>query len=516
MSWEREVDEIARRKRLAAEMGGAENVARHRAAGKLPVRERIERLLDPASFAEIGALTGVARYDEAGNLTGFTPANVVIGTGRIDGRPVALAAEDFTIRGGSSEASVSDKWVWAENLALEMRMPLVRLVDMAGGSVKLVEQMGATKLPGYPAWRVGDMLGTVPVAAAALGSVAGLGPVRVILAHFSVMVKETSQVFAAGPAVVARATGEKVTKEELGGAAIHARGTGVVDNEAESEEAAFGQIRRFLSYLPRNAWELPPRHAPADPPDRREPDLLSIIPRDRRRPYDARRILELVLDRDSRFEIGRFWGRSQITMLGRLDGHPVGVLANDPSFAGGAMTAAAAEKLERFVDVCDSFHLPIVNFADQPGMMVGTAAEKQATLRRATRALCAIEQSRVPWLAIIVRRVFGAGGAGYGRQRDLNLRYAWPSGYWGSIPIEGGVEAAHRRELEAAADPKARLAELEARYQQFTSPFRTAERFGVHDIIDPRETRPLLCGWVRQAYAALPSQLGPVRRFMRP
>src|SRR3990172_9392197 len=185
--------------------------------------------------------------------------------------------------GGSSEASVSDKWVWAENLALEMRMPLVRLVDMAGGSVKLVEQMGATKLPGYPAWRVGDMLGTVPVAAAALGSVAGLGPVRVILAHFSVMVKETSQVFAAGPAVVARATGEKVTKEELGGAAIHAHSTGVVDNEAESEEAAFGQIRRFLSYLPRNAWELPPRHAPADPPDRRGPGLLSVLPRHRPR-----------------------------------------------------------------------------------------------------------------------------------------------------------------------------------------------------------------------------------------
>lgn len=516
MSWEREVEEIARRRKLAAEMGGAESVARHRAAGKLPVRERVERLLDAASFSEIGALTGAARYDEAGNLADFTPANVVIGTGSIDGRPVALAAEDFTIRGGSSEASVSDKWVWIENLALEMRMPMVRLVDMAGGSVKLVEQAGATKLPGYPAWRIGDMLGTVPVVAAALGSVAGLGPVRVILSHFSVMVKETSQLFAAGPAVVARATGEKVAKEELGGAAIHARSTGVVDNEAESEEDAFGQLRRFLSYMPRNAWELPPRQAPADAPDRREEGLLSIIPRDRRRPYDARRILELVLDRGSLFEIGRFWGRGQITMLGRLDGYPVGVMANDPHFAGGAMTAAAAEKLERFVDVCDTFHLPIVNFVDQPGMMVGTVAEKQATLRRATRALVAIEQSRVPWLAIIVRRVFGAGGAGYGRQRDLNLRYAWPSGSWGSIPIEGGVEAAHRRELETAPDPKARLAELEERYQRFTSPFRTAERFGVHDIIDPRETRSLLCGWVRQAYAALPPELGPVRRFMRP
>jgi acetyl-CoA carboxylase carboxyltransferase component len=493
VSWKREVDEIARRKKLAAEMGGAESVARHRAAGKLTVRERVERLLDSASFAEIGALTGSARYDEAGNLTGFTPANVVIGTGRIGGRPVVLAAEDFTIRGGSSEASVSDKWVWAENLALEMRLPMVRLVDMAGGSVKLLEQMGATKLPGYPAWRIGDMLGTVPVVAAALGSVAGLGPVRVILSHFSVMVKETSQLFAAGPAVVARATGEKVTKEELGGAAIHARSTGVVDNEAESEEDAFGQLRRFLSYLPQSAYEIPPRQAPGEAPDRREEDLLSIIPRDRRRPYDARRILELVLDRESLFEIGRFWGRGQITMLGRLD-----------------------EKLERFVDVCDTFHLPVVNFVDQPGMMVGTAAEKQATLRRATRALCAIEQSRVPWIAIIVRRVFGAGGAGYGRQRDLNLRYAWPSGYWGSIPIEGGVEAAHRRELEAAADPPARLAELEARYQKFASPFRTAERFGVHDIIDPRETRPLLCAWVSRAYATLPPELGPVRRFMRP
>jgi acetyl-CoA carboxylase carboxyltransferase component len=515
VNWKPEVDEIVRRRELAGEMGGAESVARHHEAGKLTARERIEKILDQGSFREIGALTGSAKYDEQGRLLEMTPANVVIGTGRISGRRIVVTAEDFTVRGGSSEATNSDKWIWAETLAFEMCLPLVRLVDTAGGSVKLLDMAGATKLPGYRHWNFSDMLGRVPVASAALGSVAGLGAVRVVGSHFSVMVKGISQVFAAGPPVVEPATGERVTKEELGGYKIHARGSGVVDNEAETEEDAFRQIRLFLSYLPSSVNQLPRRCECNDPPDRREEELLAIVPRNRKQPYDARKLVELVLDRDSLFEMGGYHGRSLATMLGRLQGYPVGVMINDTRFFGGGMDASAGEKMIRFVDLCDTFHLPMVHFVDQPGVVVGLPAEKEGTIRVAVRALQAIAQSRVPWVAMILRRAFGVAGSSYGRQHDLNLRYAWPSGMWGSLPIEGGVTAAFKREIEASEDPEARRRELEAHYDRLQSPFRTAEKFGVQDIIDPRETRPLLCDWVEQAYGVLPRQLGPISRTMR-
>ncbi|MFH1758649.1 MAG: carboxyl transferase domain-containing protein [Pseudomonadota bacterium] len=516
MTWKAEVDEIARRHELAKKMGGLENVARHHEAGKLTARERIDKLLDPGSFHEIGSLTGAAKYDEEGRLIEFTPANVIIGHGQIDGRRVVVTAEDFTVRGGSSEATNSEKWIWAETLALEMRLPLVRLVDTAGGSVKILEKSGTTKLPGYPTWNFIDLLGRVPVVGVALGSVAGLGAFRVVCSHISLMVKGTSQIFAAGPPMVKPATGQEVSKEELGGHKIHARGSGVIDNEVASEEEAFRQIKQFLSYLPSNVYQLPPWTKCDDSPHRREEDLLSIVPRNRRKTYDARHLLRLVFDRDSLFEIGQYQGRSVVSMLGRLKGYPVGVMINDTRFFGGGMDASAAEKVIRFVDMCDSFHLPIVNFVDQPGVVIGVAAEKAGTLRASVRALQAIAQSRVPWVAMILRKAFGLAGSGYGRQQDLNLRYAWPSGIWGSLPIEGGVAAAYKREIESSDDPEARRRELEEYYEKLQSPLRTAEKFGVQDIIDPRDTRPLLCDWVEQVYGMLPQQLGPSYRLMRP
>jgi acetyl-CoA carboxylase carboxyltransferase component len=515
MSWEQEVKEIKRRREMAKKMGGPESVDRHHKAGKLTVRERIDSLLDEGSFHEVGPLTGATQYDDQGNLIDFKPANIVIGTGRINKRRVVVSGEDFTIRGGSSEATSPEKWQWAERLALDMQMPIVRLVDTAGGSVKLLEQAGATKLPGYPRNDTRSMLGLIPVVAVALGSVAGLGAARVVGSHFSIMVKKISQIFAAGPHVVTPATGEKLNKEELGGHEIHARGSGVVDNEAEDEPDAFRQIRQFLSFMPQNAYLVPPCQETDDDPNRREEELLSIIPRERKRIYDTRKILKLVFDRDSLFEIGYYNGRSVISMLGRLNGYPVGIMASDTRFYGGGMDSGAAEKIIRFVDMCDSFHLPVVNFVDQPGVVVGLAAEKQGTIRLAIRALNAIGQSQIPWVAIVLRKVFGVAGSGYGRQTGLNLRYAWPSGYWGSLPIEGGVQAAHWRDIQASENPEARLAELLEYYRKFESPFRTAERFGVHDIIDPRETRPILCDWVEQAYEILPQQLGPVLRPMR-
>ncbi|HVS12770.1 MAG TPA: carboxyl transferase domain-containing protein [Thermoanaerobaculia bacterium] len=499
-------------------MGGEERLARHRAAGRLPVRERIDRLLDPGSFHEIGLLAGKPRY-EHGELVELTPSNFVLGRGRIDGRPVVVGGDDFTVRGGAADGSVGNKAGYGERMAHELRLPIVRLVDGTGGggSVRTLDEMGRTYVPANPSWDlIVQLLGEVPVVAAALGPVAGLGAARLVASHFSVMVRGSSQVFIAGPPVVERGMGRRVDKEELGGSFIHAHGNGVVDNEAASEEEAFEQIRRILSYLPGNVWQAPPRVDPTDDPGRREEELVRAIPRDRRRPYDARRILELVLDRGSIFEIGRHQGPSLIAALARLDGFAVGVLANDSRHHGGGLTAAASDKMTRFVDLCDTFHLPVVHFVDNPGFVIGVESEREGTIRRGVRSLYAVQQTSSPWVSVLLRRVFGVAGAGHGKPQGLNLRYAWPSGDWGSLPIEGGVQAAYRRDIEAAEDPDRRRAELEAHFEGFRSPFRTAEAFGVEEIIDPRDTRRLLVEWVHLAYRLVPDLLGPIARTMRP
>jgi acetyl-CoA carboxylase carboxyltransferase component len=218
------------------------------------------------------------------------------------------------------------------------------------------------------------------------------------------------------------------------------------------------------------------------------------------------------------FELGATYGRPLITGLARLGGRPAGVLCSDPNHYGGGLTADASEKLVRFVDLCDQFRLPVVNFVDQPGFVIGTEAERRGTIRRGTRALVAVYQATVPWVSVLVRKVYGVAGAAHGHAERLNLRYAWPSGDWGSLPIEGGIEAAYRRELEAADDPVALRAEIEARLNAVRSPFRTAERFGVEEIIDPRDTRPLLCDWAERAHELLAHELGagPKRRGFRP
>ncbi|HSR12308.1 MAG TPA: carboxyl transferase domain-containing protein [Thermodesulfobacteriota bacterium] len=516
--WEGEIEELRLRENLARQMGGEENLARHRAAGRLNVRERIHRLLDVGSFHETGTITGIPTFEE-GRLVKLFPSNFVMGTGRIEGRRVVVGADDFTIRGGAADAAIGRKAPYAERMALDLRLPMIRLVDGTGGggSVKYLERMDRTYIPANPAMEImTDLLSTVPVVSAALGSVAGLGAARVIFSHFSVMPRRTAQLFVAGPPVVEAAFGRRPEKEELGGSEIHTRGFGAVDNEASSEEDAFEQIRKFLSYLPDSVYEAPPVVQSADPPGRREEELIRIVPREKRRPYPVRRILQLILDRESFFEIGGRHGTSVVTGLARLSGRPVGVMGHDPRFHGGAVTAHAADKMARFIDLCDTFHLPMVYFVDNPGFMIGVEAEKEGTIRFGGRFIFAVYQATVPWCSIILRRVFGVAGAAHGNHSRLNLRYAWPSGDWGSLPIEGGVQAAYRRQIEAAEDPQALREEIEKRLSAVTSPFRTAEMFGIEEIIDPRDTRPLLCEWVETAWKLLAGELGPKRRGMRP
>lgn len=515
MSWQNEVDEIARRAALTSEMGGEEKIARQRSQGKLTVRERFERLIDPGSLHEIGAISGKGKYDTDGKLIALAPANTIFGRAKIDGRTVVVQGDDFTVRGGAADAAIAGKQIMAEQMARELRIPIIRLIDGTGGggSVKSLDTDARTYVPANPGWdHVVANMATVPVVALALGPVAGLGAARAVTSHYSVMVAGVSSMFVAGPPVVKR-LGEDVDKETLGGSKIHTR-NGAIDDEVESEDEAFARARRFLSYLPSSVYGLPERMEPTDDPNRREEKLLSIVPRNRRQVYKMRDILAASLDKGAFFEIGKFNGRSAITGLARIDGWPVAIIANDPYFYGGGWTADASHKLIRFLDMAETFHLPVVNFVDNPGFIIGTRAEQEATIRHGCRALAAVYQATVPWCSVLIRKCFGVAGAANSNATRLHYRFAWPSGDWGSLPMEGGIEAAFKSEIEAAPDPAARLAEIQARMELVRSPFRTAEAFIVEEIVDPRDTRPLL---VEFANLAAPlRKTGPSAFGMRP
>ena len=516
-SWQPEIDELRKREELAQEMGGAEKVAKHRSQGKLTVRERIDAVLDIETFHEKGVLAGTSKYDQNGKLTSFIPANFVCGTGNINGRKVVVGGDDFTVRGGAADAAIIAKQIYAEQMANSLQIPIVRLVDGTGGggSVKLLETHGFTYVPFNPGWDyVVDNMSVVPVVAACLGSVAGLGAARVVASHFSVMTEHTAQLMVAGPPVVKFGTGELVTKEDLGGALVH-RNSGAVDVIVPTEADAFAMVRQFLSYLPQNVFQLPPVEPTLDPLDRREEWLIGAIPKNRKQRYKIRPILEAVFDKDSIFELAKYGG-SVVTALARLDGHPVGVVTFDCYVGGGALSVEGADAMIRLVDLCDTFHLPIVTLTDQPGISIGRTAERRGAIRYAARAISAVYQARVPAAEVILRRLYGVGGAGMTNRHRFVQRFAWPSGDWGSLPLEGGIEAAYRRELESSPDPQALLAQINARLDAVRSPFRSAEQFLIEEIIDPRETRSLLCDWVHDAYAVLPELVGRPARGTRP
>jgi acetyl-CoA carboxylase carboxyltransferase component len=294
---------------------------------------------------------------------------------------------------------------------------------------------------------------------------------------------------------------------------VHA-GSGVVDNIAEDEADVWRQIRKFLSYLPSNVWEAPPILRTSDPRTRSEQGLLSIVPRNRRRAYKIRRVIEWVVDRDSFFELTAGFGRSQVTGLARMNGQPVGLLANDCHFDGGSMTASGAQKIRRFVELCDNFHLPILSLIDEPGFMIGEDAERAGTIRYGMEAMFAALQTTVPWFAVVLRKSFGvAQGIHLGPSSTV---VAWPSAESGALPVEAGVALAYRKEIESAADPETRRRELEEEMAAAQSIFPRAEEFGVHDLIDPRETRPRICDWLDEVERQLANPSGPQRYTMRP
>jgi len=504
MTWKPELEELAERQRLAEKMGGEEKVSRQHGRGKLDARARIAGIVDEGSFREIGKIAGRGSYAEDGSFKDFAPSNLIFGRANIGGRPVVASADDFTVRGGAADAALHRKFTQCEKMAHTLGIPMIRMIDGTGGggSVKSLEDMGFTYVPAVPGWEdIIRNLDTVPVVALALGPTAGMGAARTVASHYSIMVKGLSQIFAAGPAVAA-AIGDTLTKEQLGGSDIHAT-NGVVDEEVASEAEAFVTARKFLSYLPSNVNQFAARTENWDPVDRKDESLLSAVPRADKQVYSMRKIMTSVFDEGSVFEMGKRWGRAAITAFARLDGWPVAVLANDPSFLGGSWEAKSSEKVERFAKLAEQFHLPVVHLVDNPGFMIGAEAERTGTIRYGVQAMNAVYRATVPWASVIVRRAYGIAGSAMSNAEHFQYRFAWPSGDWGSLPIAGGLEVAYKSDIEASEDPAARLAEIRAKLGKVTSPFRTAEQFSVEDIIDPRDTRPLLCEFADLAWRKL-------------
>ena len=560
MTWIPELKRLELVRELGKRMGGADGIERQRAQDRLTVRERVDLLVDEDSFEETGSTEGVVKWDDDDNLVSFRPGSTIRGYGKIEGRTVVVEGQDFTIRGGASDGAIASYGRSLTGMVEDLRLPLVRLLDGAGGSVRNYDtdvQIGAaasivhhrledlgerpvqlndTGVPGsfdlpthfddshiIPGTRddllsslvKGNLLGQVPVVSAVLGSVAGGPAVNAGDCHFSIMTKN-SETFVGGPPMVKQALGVEMTKHELGNYLVQAKAAGAIHNVAEDEEGACEQIRRFLSYLPSNVWQIPPRIEPDDDPNRRDEELLDFMPRNRRRPHDVRKLIRIVMDEGSTFEISALFGREVVTMLARIDGFPVAVMANDSRHNGGAMTAQACIKLERWVDFANTFHLPIVYFCDVPGFMVGLQSEKAGIIRFANKAVYAVRESTIPFVSIITRRLYGVAGWS-AKTSHLGVKYAWPSAESGSLVAEGGVMAAFKREILAAPDPDLRRKELEDRYIKMASVLRQPGQAAPMEILDPRDTRPAIIDYIRKTHAVNATQLGPkIRVGMRP
>ena len=487
---------------------------RQKQAGKLWVRERVEQLFDAGSVREVGSAAGSVEWKQLDALReepkAFTPSNNVQGFGKLHGREVVFTADDFSLRAGHADGAIWAKTMYLEKLAVALKLPIVKLVDgsSGGGSVSTIRSEGFSYVPPFHGMDsiMKQLNGGIPNLGAVLGPAIGLGAARVVSCHFSVMAADIGSLFNAGPKVVAGATFEEdLSLSDLGGPGVHCT-NGTIDNLAADEMGAFEQLRTVLGYLPNCGTRVPPIGEAQDPVDRRCEDLRSIIPRRRERMYDSRRLISGVVDEGSFFEIGPLWGRTAIVGLARLGGKPIGIIANNAEVLSGALDAAGSQKILRHLKFCDVFNLPVVQFVDVPGYAIGTVAEKQATMRWGVELTKTYYTTTVPIFSVIVRKAYGVAGSLMLDARDPHMRVGWPSGEWGSLPLDGGIDVGHSAELrkiekEQGVDArKARYKELDEEYRRLMNPVRTANHFNIEEIIDPADTRALVERWARHMY----------------
>ena len=516
-TWEAARARLVESRERANLLGGPENIARQRAGGRWTIRERIDHISDPGSFLEVGTVAVHKRFDTEGNRLPDTASGYVMGLSQIDGRDVALGGEDFTVEGGVLEIHhdrlKGGMGGFIEELAHEYRIPLVMLMEGVGGGIGWEAHQGYAPLVSSHDFSISyKLMGEVPVLVGAMGACAGVTGARLAASHFSVMTKAACA-FAGGPPLVMRALGHKIDKFELGGAEVHGMMSGLIDNVAEDDADAIHQLKTVLSYLPQSVWEMAP-YVPTDDPDDRQDDvLLSIMPEDHKAAYDVRDIVRVIVDRDSWFEIGEYRAPAFVCGFARMGGYPVGILANNPMHIGGALDAAGSEKMTRFIDFCDTFNVPMVYFVDVPGFMIGPNAEREGTLRKGMRAFQALIEANVPMVSVYLHKCYGMAGAATANGNRLNMRLAWPTAEWGDMPIEGGVYSAHRRQIQASEDPSALIAEVESRMRAASSPWKTAEAFGVEEMIDPTETRGIIVRFLKAAQGAIKQNLGPKAKY---
>ncbi|MFC1885466.1 acyl-CoA carboxylase subunit beta [Thermodesulfobacteriota bacterium] len=521
MGWEAAIDEMQKRREAARKMGGKERVDRQHSFNKLTVRERIEKLADKGTFFEAGSLMGNSKYDDHGDIVDFTPSAFVTGLAEIDGRSVTVGGEDFTVSGGSPGGVRKQRSFFAQPMSIQYGVPMIQLCDGAGARGDTIAQKRKTEMENAAKWRWWnvEVMNKVPVVSAILGSAAGHVAGDAMFSHFSVMVKGSGQIFPGGPPVVERAYGYPITKEELGGTWLHCRDTGVIDNEAVDEADCFRQVRQFLSYMPDNINELPPHKDMGDDPNRREEKLLNIVPIERLKNYNMYDVIRLIVDKGEYFEMRKYYGAGVITAFARMDGFVVGILASNPMVEAGAIGAKSALKMARFIDLCNFFNIPLILLADTPGFNIGIDSEKEGTVRCGVHAIMSAQEAGVPKVHIGVRKAYGMGATAFnslGGMLNLQLRLGWPTGEWGAIPIEGGVAATFRRDIASSEDPEKRRKEIEARLVALRSPLRAAEQGGIMDIIDPRDTRPIVCKFIRLAQPALKRHAAGPKRTVRP
>lgn len=489
-------------------------VARQHALGKMTARERIVALCDPDGFEELGALVEPGRHTMDTEGLEAPGDGVVTGFGQIGGRPAGIAAFDFTIVGGSNGERGEYKMLRLMDQCLQHGHPLVMLLD--GGGHRIQEGLDSSHFArGTTLFqRFADLSGWVPVVAAMMGP-GFAGPSNfAALADFVVMVEGTSTMGIAGPALVEAATGQKLDKETLGSPAFQAGVAGIADLVAADDRAALAAIRDYLGFLPSNAGLAPPRDACADPPGRREEHLAGIVPANPRRAYDMRRVVSAIVDAGSGFEVRPAFAQNLLTVMARLGGQPVGIVANQPLHMAGTLTAAACEKGAHFVSLCDAFGLPLVYLIDVPGFMVGPAAEESGLARRSGRLLFELGQATVPRFSVVLRKGYGLAyiAMAGGRSFDADLALAWPSAEICAMSVEGAVDVAYRKELAAASDPGQARADRIARFRQQLGPLRAAEANGIDDVIDPRDTRGRLIAALRRAPARRASAAASRRR----
>lgn len=472
--------------------GGEARIERQHKAGKLTARERVEFLLDEGSFVELDRFVTHRCTDFGMEDQKILGDGVVTGHGRIDGRPVYVFSQDFTVFGGSLSETHAEKICKVMDQALSVGVPVLGLNDSGGARI----QEGVRSLGGYAEifWRNTQASGVVPQLSAILGPCAGGAVYSPAITDFILMVEGTSYMHITGPDVVKTVTHEEVTSEELGGAGVHCSKSGVAHFSSPDDKSCLLLLRQLYSYLPLNNAEDPPFVPTDDPVDRRDEGLASVVPSDPGKPYDIKEVIVPVVDVDSFLEVQAGWAGNLVVGFARLGGHVVGIVANQPAVLAGCLDIQASEKGARFIRFCDAFNIPIVTFEDVPGFLPGTAQEYAGIIRHGAKLLYAYCEATVPKLTVITRKAYGGAYDVMGSKHvraDLNV--SWPGAQIAVMGAAGAAKIIHRRDIQASDDPAATEAQHAADYEEkFGNPYRAAARGFVDDVIEERDTRPYL------------------------